>query len=397
MRFFSPFHVNRGSLARRIVLQRHTGFPPCGVHRLGGPIFSKRFFTPIQVTSQVGSRFLKLSKSLLKGIGIAYLAGFCIIVKMYYSLVSRADAEQPIPKKWPFLAKWLARNGVNDETDKNYLRASRYLTDSLTILDEEYAKNPDRDEKWLAGYADLNIRLGLVKTRLGESDDAQKYLSKGYHINWGLRYLKAKAGVQLGILSHKIDHDEQQAEAYLRTAVADSAAAGSFPELENIALSTDGAIRVPKNMELEDDQIPPLLELAKLFARTGRLEDAFVTFLSTYRGIEDSKDPEKKPRGESICARALIRAHISEILWAFGHQKEAVAWGQEAYHLSKNFSHTTAECGACSKMSTSLVSKMYRSMGMMSDADKYDKLSAGQYVPRINLTRHETRWTMFAQ
>lgn len=296
----------------------------------------------------------------------------------------------------------MAWGAMGQELEENYVIAERYYKSVLNDLENNEGPQADlmtKQAKWLAGYSDLKIRLGLIQDALNHDQEAKESLLTGYVYGAGSNILKSKAAIVLSRMASE-EGLPDDAEGLLKDSVR-------FVVPESLAVKFDDPSWqpiVPENLQISDPQIEAFMALGKFYAQNKRdLPRALTIFLSTQRAIHnfrtstDIKNARRRRDNyqDPKCLDAQLQSHISEVLWALGRRKDSITWAESAYYNAHLGSNTTVECGLCAKMSAQNLSKMYKTLGLESSAERFDHLANEQMVLPFNMTPSEKFNSLF--
>jgi tetratricopeptide (TPR) repeat protein len=355
-----------------------------------------RGFQRIPVTSDRGKRLLRYSRVVLASIAVFYgmSLGYPLAVVTYYSY--KMDHIQKIPDSWPTKIRLLAWGAVGQEQEENYVLALRYyksVIEELEKLEGSDVDLMDKPKAWLAGYADIKIRIGLIQDMFGKDEDAKQALLEGYIYGAGDNGLKSQAAIALSRMAVEeglVDDAENLLKEAIRWVV---------PESIGIKFEDPSWCPVvPENLRISEPQILAFMALGKFYAQGKRdLKQALTIFLSTQRAIQNYKvvieasgAQRRRPQyDDPKCMNAQLQSHISEVLWAMKIPKDSIVWGEEAYQEAHNKSNKTVECGICAKATAMNLAKMYGKLGLQQSSDRFKHLAAEQKVLLFNASKSE--------
>lgn len=317
-----------------------------------------------------------------------YSGGAVALGGLYFYTKHTLEKVQPVPDEWSFKQKILALAGANHHEQERYDISRNYYQDLINELilesDGSFKDLSNKSPAWLAGYADVVIRLGLSKnTNISdEREDAKQALESGCSIPYGQSGLKARAALKLGIFERE-DGNVEKAQEYMEQAIGYNLT----PEKFTRDPSTSSIIVNPTTI-LTNDQVDPLIELAKMYVSQKKIKDALNLFLSVQRGMKEHArqlpDDPRRSVDDPRCLEPLIMAYIGEILWSLGNKKDAIIWEEGSFYDSNEKSRNRVECGMCAQMAATNVSKMYKHLKMTDESEKFKKMSEEQYIAPMN-------------
>lgn len=338
-----------------------------------------RGFKRITVTNPRNIKLLNISRKFLITVGAIYGAGITVAAGVYFYTTHTLEKIQPIPQDWTWKQKLMALAGANHHEEQRYPIVTTYyekLINELVFPDDKMIDINEQTPQWLAGYADVAIRLGLSQEALGQREEAKDALFSGLSIPYGQKTLKNKAAVQLGKFELE-DNNYNEAEKLFKEAIE--------------YVSTLKGDKVEFINPLSDEQVTGSMELGKLYVQQKKLKQAFTLFLSLYKSLEE-KDIYSRIDGTK-CYTQTTMSYISEILWALGNKKDGLIWGEASYHDSIPKSKQSVECGLCAKMAAKNTSIMYKNMKMDNEYQKFKQRAEDVQVLIANPSRFESIWS----
>lgn len=323
-----------------------------------------RGFRKIQVSNPTGIKFLRLSKSLGKGLLVFYVFASATVLFYYFRETNKSDGAQMIPADWTFKVKSLVREGVNHELDDHFDQALNSYQFAINAMTKDDNGNlvllDNKSPEWLTGYADVLARIGRIQELFEKSDEAKAAFEASFSNPWGTPELKSVSAVQLAKYAFA-QGDLKEAEEYFVNSirvVADSTMTAHFK-----AGDFKKGVLIPDQGEVNIQLYNASIELGKFYASTGRFTESMEVFLATLRSIKQKREPEgRDPKRipDRNCFEARVMSYISEVLWATGKKQDAVTWVESSYYESYPLSSSTVECGLCAQMAMENAAKMYK-------------------------------------
>jgi tetratricopeptide (TPR) repeat protein len=345
----------------------------------------------LEVSQCNANRLNLASKKFLLIVAALYSGALVTVGGIYWYTKHTLEKIQPVPDDWTFKQKLLGLAGANHHEEERYGIVLKYyeeLVNELVLNEDGSVKDIDKKSPtWLAGYADIVLRLGLSQEKMGHCEDAKQALESGCSIPYGQKSLKAKGELQLG-LYEKESGNFREAEKLIKKSI------GYLLSKDQIT-DNSGFVIVNKTTLLTDEQVTPLMELAKLYVAQKQLKEALNLFLSIQRGIKEHVRSmgDSKHLADSKCLEPTVMSYVSEILWALNNKRDAIIWAEGSYHEANSKSRGRIECGLCAQMAANNISKMYKHFKMMDQSEEFKKLSENQYIAPINSRKKEPFWT----
>lgn len=315
----------------------------------------------------------------LIGVGALYGAGLLLAAGAYFYTVFTIEKVQPIPASWTFKQRLLGWAGANHFEEQRHSIVCQYYERLLNELihgsDGKVVNLNEQTPEWLAGYADIAIRLGLSQEMLDERESAKEALSSGLSIPYGQKNLKSRASIQLA--QYELEEGNlQNSESHLVNALNYESAMNKGKVSLNASNLTEESVRAAT-------------ELGKTYVKQNRLEEALALFLSSHKAISSNNfKPEK-------CFAPTLVSYISEVLWAMGNEKDGIIWAESAYHESNLKGIESVECGLCAKMSALNLSSMYKNVNMNTESERFSELAQSQEIMVANPSKFESLWSSF--
>ncbi|EEQ39450.1 hypothetical protein EJF18_40375 [Clavispora lusitaniae] len=301
----------------------------------------------------------------------AYIGGLFVCLGSLYFVYYDAESRQHIPFELPFGEQYTAVKAISKD---DVLKSPRYAVKHYRRLLIDLALQADPELQFSETLPDgsRNYAVPLLSSDTLVYHKTPEFAN--FYIDMVLRYAKAllakgQLDTSVAILKHIVDDDEifyklgdaermsQCCRMLSKVSSVDDEKSKYLERGVNMLAQTFSSVKLQDNLlqegsRITDELILALNALAFTYARQSAsakgktkqqlLSKSLNIYLANLKSLSEIKsaidsgertqasfplfncDPENL---QMTCAE--IKAHISEILWAKGYKKNAVAWGEE--------------------------------------------------------------------
>lgn len=347
----------------------------------------------------------------------AYIGGLIICFGLLYFLYQDANDRQHIPFELSFRNQITAVKAINKD---DVLKSPRYAVKHYRRLLIELAKEEDPNLSFDEGTEERNYNVPLLDSSLLLYHKSKSF--SNFYIDIVLRYAKAllakgRLEDSMSILRRIIDDEElfyklgdteklSQGSRLLSNACSDPKEKVHYLERAiSMIQKTLLSIRIDQNFVIQDgsritDELLACLDrLAFTFAKVGsenrkqkeeyltKALNIYLSNLKTLVGIQRLAENGKHPdvthpmfncsQENLIVHIAESKAHISEIMWAKGYKKNAVAWSEDVLLECYNDAESSSKISAIVVNVLRNLSAMYGQLKDLRNKARCDKMLDG--------------------
>lgn len=357
---------------------------------------------------------------ILEKVAVAYLAGLIICGGSLYFVYQDATNRQKIPYEIGFNNTITTVKAVGKD---DVLESPRYAVKHYRRLLLELANQVDSNFKFEEKNADgsINFEVPLLSAEVLFNSKSMAF--SNFYIDIVLRYARAllakgqlKTSVSLlrqivddDEIFYKIGNPERMSQCCRTLSLASEEYPRKFAYLEraiDMLAETFQNIKFEKeyllaeSSQITDELLTSLNELAFVHARHAAVlpqnqqkpefNSALNIYLANLKTLSHIKEQIQSGERSQASFPLLncdldnlsmsigeIKAHVSELLWALGSKKSAIAWGEEVVH-EIYFDHTrVARASPILDGVLRSLNVMYLKCGQPDDAERSESLRRG--------------------
>ncbi|KAK9478006.1 hypothetical protein V1514DRAFT_332580 [Lipomyces japonicus] len=219
-------------------------------------------------------------------------------------------------------------------------KSEGFLVTKENVLDFKPPPFDNKSEEFREALAKIYAKIGAKLILLGENDQADVIIHKGFEVYNGFGRGTAASYRSLAEIA-SAKEDTSQAELYLKSAVIASydPAVLKLREIKTIAdglNSVNDLLVIPLRSNPTTEQVNAITDLGLFYFKTKQYAPALKAFVSCCRvfyqneGLTHNDKIYKELRPELSTGSAL-KYYTSRALWGLGLQEEAIEWARLAY------------------------------------------------------------------